>query len=592
MSWTRVQGFQQTAQFNNGGPYANTQVTLGSSVSIGDTLCVATTTASDQTGGGPTLIDQLGNTYVLKQATYEAANDTTWLAWLCIVTVGGTPTLTFDPGVSNQNWLGIFGDHFTGSDAFSVARDSKSATQVTPGTGTDAVTTASLAAQSGDLEWGHVGDNNISVGGTVAIGTGYSTAINFNSVVRTEYKTAAGAGAVTFTDATNGSSHNYSTGGIAVTPATIASGGGSARMGPGYPQRAAKRAGLWDALSVAFARPRMGMAFIPAVVSMAAIGIGAGHSTATMNVIPAYAANNVFLRSVPTDPNQNDVRLWTPTAAAPTTPKALVAFGVGAGHGTANLIAAVASQHAIGVGAHIGIAGIAAKRAAVATGVGASVGRALLYNLRPLKALSAAASVGTAAITAKRALVGTGVGSAIGTAAMTAKRAMKAVGVGAGTATVVVNSGHGQAQALGVGAGTGTALVTAKRALAAVGEAAGIGRAALTAKRAAVAVGIGSSAGMASLTAKRALFATGIAGGSGTALAGVRRQLKAVGVGASIGTVRANSGHGQTAALGVGSGVAMAYLSVVIVLPRATDQFITRVMWDRGTAPRTGLWGR
>lgn len=219
MTWTRVQGFSQTAQFNASGPYANTQVTLGSAVAIGDTLCVGTMTASDQTAGSETLVDQLGNTYDKQDATYEAANDTTVTTWRCKVTVAGTPTITYDPGASSQNWLLIAGDHFTGSDAASTVRDHKAATQVTPGTGADAVTTASLAAQNGDLEWAFASDNNISAGGALAVGTGYTAGVNFNSVVRTEYKTATGAGIASFTDATNGGTHNYSTGGIAVTPA-------------------------------------------------------------------------------------------------------------------------------------------------------------------------------------------------------------------------------------------------------------------------------------------------------------------------------------------------------------------------------------
>lgn len=215
-SWPLKESFQQTAQLNNGGPFASTQVVLTKRAEVSDVICVATTTATDQTGGAPTLTDQLGNNYVKQKATYEASNDTTWITWLCTVTVAGIPTITFDPGASSQNWLAIFGDHFYGV-RLSVARDSKSATQATPGTGVDAITTGSFNPQFGDLQWGFASDDNISSGGTLVVGTGFIAANVFNGVIRTAYRIATGPAAVTFTDPTNGGTHTYSSGGIAVT---------------------------------------------------------------------------------------------------------------------------------------------------------------------------------------------------------------------------------------------------------------------------------------------------------------------------------------------------------------------------------------
>lgn len=215
-SWPLKQSFQQTAQLSGAGPFANTVVVLTSRAEVNDVLCVATTTATDQTGGAPTLVDQLGNTYIKQKATYEASNDTTWITWLCTVTVAGIPIITFDPGASSQNWLAIFGDHFYGV-RLSGARDSKSATQATPGTGADAITTGSFAAQFGDLQWGFASDDNISSGGTLVVGTGYIGTNVFNGCIRTAYRVATGPGSVTFTDPTNGGTHTYSSGGIAVT---------------------------------------------------------------------------------------------------------------------------------------------------------------------------------------------------------------------------------------------------------------------------------------------------------------------------------------------------------------------------------------
>lgn len=224
MAWTRVQIFSQNAQFSFAGPFANTAVTLGSAVAVGDTLLLATTTAGDTTTFAPTVTDQLGNTYTKITAAQggqlvDTPNAQSVDYWWCIVAHAGTPTITYKPDAASKNWLGIKGSHFTGSDASSTRRDSKGALQTNPGAGANAITTASVAALSGDLLWGGSGDPGSGFA-TEAAGTGFTgSAIDATTGLIDEWKTAGGAGALTLTDATNGAAATYMTCAVAITPA-------------------------------------------------------------------------------------------------------------------------------------------------------------------------------------------------------------------------------------------------------------------------------------------------------------------------------------------------------------------------------------
>lgn len=231
MTWTKVQSFAQAAQ-DTATAVNNTAVTLGSAVAVGDLILVETTLGNSPLTTGPTLTDQLGNTYnrVLAAAggqLYDSGNNQGTDAWWCIVTTAGTPTITYDPDATTQPWLAIKGEHFTGSDAASTLRDSKGALQTNPGTGANAIATASVAAQSGDLLWGASGNPGPGFT-TEAGGTGFTaSAIDTTSSLITEWKTASGASTVTFTDATNGAGTSFMTFGLAITPAAA---GGAAPL--------------------------------------------------------------------------------------------------------------------------------------------------------------------------------------------------------------------------------------------------------------------------------------------------------------------------------------------------------------------------
>jgi hypothetical protein len=225
MAWVRVRGYAQSTEFNGGGG-ATTAVTIGGAVSVGDTLLLGTTVGADPTTlGASTVTDNLGgNTYTRLLAAsggqqYSSVDNQGWDVWRCIVSTAGTPTITYTPGGGSQQFIGIKGDHFTGSDGASSLRDSKGAHQSHPGTGADAITTASVAAQSGDLQWALVANGDAT--STSTAGTGFTgTGADATTGMLTEWKTASGAGAATATDATNGGGDDYAIICQAITPAS------------------------------------------------------------------------------------------------------------------------------------------------------------------------------------------------------------------------------------------------------------------------------------------------------------------------------------------------------------------------------------
>lgn len=235
MAWNRVQPFSQNAQFTVTA-VNNTAVTLGSPVGIGDTILLGTTVEANPTAITSTVTDNLGNTYNRVSAAqggqlFDATDLQGTDGWWCIVTVAGTPTITYDPDTTNKAFLGIKGSHFTGSDASSTRRDSKGAVQTNPGTGANAITTASLASLPGDLVWAFDGDFS-SLGLTAVAGTGFTgSTIDSATSMIDEWKTAAGAGAATFTDATGGGGNIYQTIAIAISPASVPSSQPLGRVG-------------------------------------------------------------------------------------------------------------------------------------------------------------------------------------------------------------------------------------------------------------------------------------------------------------------------------------------------------------------------
>jgi hypothetical protein len=226
MPWTKIQSFSDSSHYSSS-TNPSTSITLGSAVAVGDTVCATTGAGGNSSSWASTLADQLGNSWTRITSgqggvLYDSTNNESEDYWLCIITHAGTPTITYTPDPGNShNFLLIQGDHFTGSDSSSTRRASNGAFQSNPGTGTGVISSGSVAANNGDLLWGSSGDPASGPTTTEVIGTGFSAGHTLDTAIGclTEWKTATGSEACTFTDATNGGSQNFFTAGIAVTPA-------------------------------------------------------------------------------------------------------------------------------------------------------------------------------------------------------------------------------------------------------------------------------------------------------------------------------------------------------------------------------------
>lgn len=223
MPWVLVQSIEDTTHFGAANQAAFSKA-FASPVAVGDTILIVSTEGGDVTTLAPTLTDQLGNTYTRVTTAqggrkYDSAHTQGIDLWWCIVTVAGTPTVTYTPGAITSGWLSIRGRHWTGSDATSTLRSSAGVLATNPGVSANAITTGSIAAQSGDLVWaggGNVGTNTV----TEVAGTGFTapSAGNATTGLYDEWNTATGAEAATFTDATNGALVTFVFIGVAISP--------------------------------------------------------------------------------------------------------------------------------------------------------------------------------------------------------------------------------------------------------------------------------------------------------------------------------------------------------------------------------------
>lgn len=228
MAWSRTQTFTVSSQWNNTGGIT-CQATLTSAVAVGDVICVLTSLGGlDPSTVSSTLTDQLGNTYNRLSAAqggkiWDATNAQGTDGWWCIVTVAGTPTITYTPNPSSSvPWIGFKGSHFTGGTS-STYRDSKGGFQATPGTGANAITTASVGAQNNDLLWAAT-FNDATTSSSEVAGTGFTgSTVDTTSGMLDEWLSATGAHIGSFTDATSGGTGTFATIAIAITSTAIAS---------------------------------------------------------------------------------------------------------------------------------------------------------------------------------------------------------------------------------------------------------------------------------------------------------------------------------------------------------------------------------
>lgn len=138
--------------------------------------------------------------------------------WLCNITNGPT-VLTVTPNASGGNWV-VVADEFSGAKVATNPSDGEHGQiQVSPGTGTDGVTSGNITTTvNGDLIFGITFDT----GGTTlsTVGTGYTQGTTYNAVITgvvSEYKTQGSAGAVAATY-TQGANNPAATFVIAIQP--------------------------------------------------------------------------------------------------------------------------------------------------------------------------------------------------------------------------------------------------------------------------------------------------------------------------------------------------------------------------------------
>ncbi len=133
--------------------------------------------------------------------------------YYCIVTTGGTPTITVSFSSINAFNLSVVCDHFTGSYA-SSANDTTgaSAAQSAPGTGANAVSSGNITtATNGDLIYAVCVETSTG-NDPGSLGTGYSLGQTSGGVViESAYKTQSSAGSVAGTWTTAAGSANFVT---------------------------------------------------------------------------------------------------------------------------------------------------------------------------------------------------------------------------------------------------------------------------------------------------------------------------------------------------------------------------------------------
>lgn len=232
MAWAHVQSFTIFAA----GPVTSLSKALTSPVAIGDTVFVQTCYA-DATGTFTDVVDDnLGNVYTLVIRKTNATSQQGAAIWKSIVTVAGTPTVRQrynpTPGTSSGSFVGIAGDHFTGSDAASVIDGSNGQAQNAPGVGVNALSSLSfVTAKAGDLIFGAFQD--CSTNGTITQGTGFTLGATLNAgvgnlLLQNEYLVQIAAGAITATATATNGADNYTSLGAAISPATVVPPGGLA----------------------------------------------------------------------------------------------------------------------------------------------------------------------------------------------------------------------------------------------------------------------------------------------------------------------------------------------------------------------------
>ena len=185
-------------------------LTLDNPVAVGDVITLVVGHGGGQTDESTGVSDNLGNSYspVASSWIVDTNFDQNGKAYLCVVTVAGTPTITAAFGASVM-YRGLMVHVNTGRDTTTPLHQNTRQYQASPGTATDGVTSGSVTPTLDNCDVVAFAWNTSNVGNRSA-GTGFtkretigdgSTTLAGDSESLTQTTAASVAG--TFTQASN-----------------------------------------------------------------------------------------------------------------------------------------------------------------------------------------------------------------------------------------------------------------------------------------------------------------------------------------------------------------------------------------------------
>lgn len=202
---------------------ATITVTFGTAIQAGETVVIVATYIG--TLGAGTCAD--GSARAFTQGSTVAGVGWTMTTFYYLNHPGGDTTVTFTvpSAVTNK---GIMGWRNTPTNTASYG-GSDSATLSSPGTGTDAVTTATIAATSDAIVI--CGAININSPNTLTAGTSFtSDGLAWNNYGRGEHRAISSAGSYAGTMTSSNAGNNYLIGAVVIDDIPPAGGGGRTRL--------------------------------------------------------------------------------------------------------------------------------------------------------------------------------------------------------------------------------------------------------------------------------------------------------------------------------------------------------------------------
>ena len=211
----------QTIHFNVSASVSTT-VTLPT-VNTGDFIRVVVTLDGDPGVNSITVSDPTNGTYTKKLGLFISADAQGMQQFYFPNSAAGT-NLVVTASYTSTNFVGVYAASWSGASVAGFDIEAGQ-TQLTPGTGVDAITSTAATTTGADLILGVSMDVHSAAPTTQTAGTGFATNTNGDQTgvigLRATNLTQGGAGsqAALFRDATNGTTANYITLMMAVLPA-------------------------------------------------------------------------------------------------------------------------------------------------------------------------------------------------------------------------------------------------------------------------------------------------------------------------------------------------------------------------------------